>query len=312
MNQKINNSSNPFKQTSKTWLVEFITLYQYVEQFAEYFEIIASSITYFELETGEYIESRPNDKWNVSLYFEEEPSTEDIQNHLNNISKLIQVETPSFTLKIIEDEDWVAAVQKNFPPINIGRFFVHGSHYDGKIPLSSFKLQIDAGRAFGTGSHETTSSCIKAIDILLKQNKFVRMLDMGCGSGILAIAMAKAWKRKIIAVDIDAQAIKTTKNNSVTNRVKQYIIASVSDGYKSRIVKENGKYDLIVANILAKPLVKFAPYLNKNLNDGGMVILSGLLSNQEKVVLSAHLQQKLFLVKRIKYNHWSTLILRKG
>jgi ribosomal protein L11 methyltransferase len=305
----VTNKANPFKQSAAVWLVEIILPFKYVEIFADSLEDLASSVAFFETEDGKHIEPKPDDLWKLTLYCEEKPDNAEIDTRLRVLSTSLTLSPPAFTVSMMPDKDWVSEVQQNFPPLHTGRFFIHGQHYLGAIPLSTIPLKIDAGRAFGTGEHETTSSCLKAIEWLAKRYRFRHMLDMGCGSGILAIAMTKTWNAPVIAVDIDEQAIITTKENAAINRVASAITASVSDGYKSSLVKNNAPYDLIISNILARPLARFAPYLKRNLAPQGIVVLSGLLASQERMVLSAHRSQGLRLIKRIRYNSWNTLIL---
>lgn len=309
--QSVTNKANPFKQTASVWLVELTTPYKVVEHFSDQLSDLASSIAFFETEDGEHVEPRPNDLWKLTLYCEDKPDTAEIDVRIKLLSASLTMDPPSYQLSLMPDMDWVSEVQKNFPPLHTGKFFIYGQHYEGPKPVSTIQLKIDAGRAFGTGEHETTSSCLEAIEWLAKRYRFRHMLDMGCGTGILAIAMAKTWPSPVIAVDIDDQAIVITKENAVINRISSAIRASVSDGYKSSLVKNHAPYDLIVSNILARPLVRFAPYLEKHLAPNGMVVVSGLLANQEKMVLSAHRSQGLYLVRRIRHNCWNTLILSR-
>lgn len=303
------NNSNPFKQGSAVWLVELCVPFAVMEVFAEGLAHFASSVSCFEDQVSAHFESQPDDIWKLHLYCEKKPDKEAIAQHIALLSASIAVQPPSFTLEILPDNDWVSRVQENFPPLHMSRYFVHGSHYQGKIPCGAYRLEIDAGRAFGTGEHETTSSCLQAIGWLAKRRHFSHMLDMGCGSGILALAMAKTWKNPVVAVDIDEQAVKISRENARINQVSSLISAGVSNGYNSRLVMHAAPYELIASNILAKPLVAFAPDLARNLAPNGVAILSGLLGYQERKVLSAHLQQGLRLIKRIKYNSWSTLLI---
>lgn len=305
------NNTNPFKQGSAVWVVELSVPFSVVEIFSEYLGNFASSVSCFEEQVSIYFESQPTDIWKIQLYYENKPDQETIASQISLVAASIKLPVPTFSLTLLPDNDWVSRVQENFPPLSVGRYFVHGSHYTDAIPFGSYRLQIDAGRAFGTGEHETTSSCLQAIDELAKQRRFTRMLDMGCGSGILALAMAKTWKKPVVAVDIDEQAVKITQENARINQLSSLIIAGASDGYNSRLVTQNMPYELIVSNILAKPLVAFAPDLARNLAPNGVAILSGLLKYQERKVLSAHLQQGLRLVKRIEKNSWSTLVVAK-
>ena len=176
-------------------------------------------------------------------------------------------------------------------------------------------IQVDAGAAFGSGEHGTTSCCLKAIDWMANQRRFARVLDMGTGSGILAIAAAKLWKSDVLAVDIDPVSVRVTGENVAVNKVSTYVRTGVSDGYNSAQVKRGvdgkGKYDLILSNILARPLVAFAPMLEKHLAKGGVAVLSGLLTSQETMVRTAHRLQGLSLKKRFVQGEWCTLVLER-
>jgi ribosomal protein L11 methyltransferase len=211
----------------------------------------------------------------------------------------------------LQQRDWVSEVQKSFPPIRSGRFFVYGSHYTDDIPAEATPILIDAGMAFGSGEHETTSTCLQALDELGQSRDFNRLLDMGCGSGILAIAMAKIWDHKVIAADIDPVAVSVTEENAKRNQEDDKLICCISDGYENAVIGKRAPYDLIVANILARPLVELAPELAKHLAEDGVAVLSGLLDRQEAEVLEAHAAQGLFLTKRYPQNGWHTLVLSR-
>ncbi len=303
------NNSNPFKQSALLWRVELSLPFKAVGIFAEQLGECASSVSCFEEQASPHFESQPEDIWKLQLYCEQHPDSAELLRRIALLSASLNIFPPALTIAVVADTDWVSQVQDNFPPLYAGRYFVHGSHYKDIIPHTSYPLHIDAGRAFGTGEHETTYSCLQAIDKLAKKRHFSHMLDMGCGSGILAIAMAKTWKKPVVAVDIDTQSVQVTHNNARINRCSAFITAGLSNGYRSRLVRCNTPYDLIASNILAKPLVAFAPDLAKHLAPGGIAILSGLLTYQEQKVLAAHRMQGLRLVERIERNSWSTLIL---
>ncbi|AIL65346.1 Ribosomal protein L11 methyltransferase [Rickettsiales bacterium Ac37b] len=301
--------NNPFNQSKHTWLTEIPINFAYIEAFALIFEDITLSISYFELEGNGSFDSKPDDLWMLQLYFDSAPKEELIYNRLNVIATTLNIAVPKFNTSLVQDIDWIKHTQENFPPFAVGNFFVHNSSFHEHKPIHLYPLEIDAGRAFGTGEHETTSCCLLAISKLAKKYQFYNMLDMGCGSGILAIAQAKTWQQSVHAVDIDLQSVITTKRNIQINKVHKLVTPQQSNGYQSKYINNNAPYDLIISNILAKPLVKFAPYLARNLARGGIAILSGLLSKQEKMVLNAHRLQGLSLIYRIQRNAWTTLIL---
>jgi ribosomal protein L11 methyltransferase len=311
----VTNKANPFKQTAAVWLVEMTMPFRVIEIFADQLEDLASSVTFFETEDGDHIEPRPDDLWKLTLYCEEKPDAAVIDMRLQLLAATARIAPPVAEISLLPATDWVSEVQKNFPPMQAGQFFIYGQHYEGAKPVAAIPLMIDAGRAFGTGEHETTSSCLEAIAWLAKRRGFRHMLDMGCGTGILAIAMAKRWKKAgnvpLIAVDIDHQSIVITGENTRLNRVAARVRSGVSDGYRAAAVTKHAPYELIMSNILARPLVRFAPQLKRHLAPGGIAVLSGLLANQERMVLAAHRAQGLRLIKRIRHNSWNTLILQR-
>jgi len=296
--------ANPFAQSPEYWKVVFVIEGEAAGTADNSFDDIALAVSGFETD-------EENNIWTFDVLFAAKPDMEDIQRRLMVLSTVHNVKLPKAELHEVHKQDWLAKVARGFPPMQIGRFYVHGNHVTQASPAGSVPIKVDAGAAFGSGEHGTTSCCLKAIDALAKRRKFVRVLDMGCGSGILAIAAAKLWNQPVLAVDIDPVAVKVTQENAEINCVSQLVIASVSDGYAGERVKRGGPYDLIISNILARPLVAFAPELAKNLSIGGVAVLSGLLTSQEKQVLSAHIMQGLKLSRRFVDGQWCTLVLER-
>lgn len=291
--------ANPFAQSPQYWKVVFTLPAIAAGTADESFNDVAIAVSGFETDEAKKI-------WTYELLCGSTPDMPEIQRRLILLSKLHNVPLPRAEVKKLEQEDWLAKVAKDFPPLSIGRFFVHGSHVNG-APPGSIAIQVDAGAAFGSGEHGTTRCCLEALDWLGKSRGFKKILDMGCGSGILAIAAAKLWKTEVLAVDIDPVAVRVTEANVRANREQKWVVAAVSDGYAG--IKRDGKFDLIVSNILARPLIKFAPELEAHLARHGVAVLSGLLTSQEQQVLSAHKMQGLNLKKRFVYNEWCTLVL---
>jgi ribosomal protein L11 methyltransferase len=219
---------------------------------------------------------------------------------------------PPLVTEQVAGIDWVSANLRDFPPIAAGRFFVHGSHYAGTVPAGRIGLLIDAGTAFGSGEHATTFGCLSAIDHLLRRRHFHRPLDLGCGSGILALAIAKASAVTVQAADIDPVSVAVARRNAKRNGAGQRVRACRSDGYRSRTLAKGRPYDLIVANILARPLAAMAAELGRHLSADGIAILSGLLNRQEPFVLAAHRMQGLSLQARIRRDGWTTLVLGRS
>lgn len=219
-----------------------------------------------------------------------------------------------FAVEDIPEVNWLEESYRQFPPFAIKDFFIFGSHYDGDLPKGKIPLQIDAATAFGSGEHGTTRGCLEAL-LYLKETGFKpkRILDMGAGSGILGIAAYKLWRKPVLAVDIDKEATRVACHHRKINEVPagdKGVSCATGDGYAARPVKAQKQgFDFIIANILAGPLVLMAADLARNLSKNGKVILSGLLVEQEKEVLSAHKAFGLKVEKRITHGDWRTLIL---
>ncbi len=214
----------------------------------------------------------------------------------------------------LADIDWVSKVQKDFPPFALGRFYVYGSHAKDTLPPNHHPLLIDAVAAFGTGEHATTAGCLVALEEIKKKRPRVRhALDVGCGTAILAIGAARLWKSaRIVACDNDPKAVEVSHENLKANQLAARAKAYVSDGYKMRSIKRAGKRPVIVANILARPLMRMARDAVRQLAPGGTLILSGLLNEQERMVISAYQMQGLRLVRRMRRGKWSILVMARG
>lgn len=301
---------NPFQQNSVTYCLELQIKFAYLKFFLQFFETLSETIVYFEDDDTKHIDSKPEDLWKIQVYLDEKPNLKSIESKTAEISLEHKITAPILVIKKIDDQDWVSEVQKTFIPIESGLFFIHHSGYYGEIPEDKIAIEINAGRAFGTGEHETTSNCLKALSTL-KENKYINCLDMGCGSGILAIAMAKLWPNQITAVDIDEQAVNVTLENFHLNSTG-FITTEQSDGYKSKLVRRNAPYQLITANILANPLIEMANDAYTHLQENGVLILAGFLNNQTEEVLKAHKKQGFSLVETISEENWPVLILKKG
>ena len=211
----------------------------------------------------------------------------------------------------LPERDWLAENRRAFPPLRIGRFFLHGSHWTGRAPAGAVALEIDAAEAFGTGEHPSTAGCLLALDRLSRRRRFRRPLDMGTGSGVLAIAAAKTLHRRVLASDIDCRAVRVAARHVRRNGLADQVRLVCTAGYRSRTLRRSD-YDLVFANILARPLARMAPDLKRALAPGGFAVLAGLLRRQEPQVLAAHRSQRLVLDRRLVIAGWSTLILRRG
>jgi ribosomal protein L11 methyltransferase len=210
----------------------------------------------------------------------------------------------------IPDENWVALVQSGLHPVHAGRFLIHGSHDREAGRGKRLAIEIDAGQAFGTAHHGTTRGCLIALDRLAKRRRWRNVLDVGTGSGILAIAAGKLSNAPVLASDIDPVAIKVAEENWRRNGVSARVSGLVSAGVKGREFRRWAPFDVITANILAGPLIALAPHLVKLAARGGHVVLSGLLDSQAREVSATYRQLGLIQEARLSLEGWATLILR--
>jgi ribosomal protein L11 methyltransferase len=248
----------------------------------------------------------------IEAYAEVQPDEQALLAAIAAVAERNGVDAPVVKITEVENKDWLAEYARSNPPLQIGRYFIYGNHFDGNLPAGKIALKVEAATAFGTGEHASTNGCLQALDHLSKKYKFKQPLDMGCGSAILAMAIAKTWGASVVASDIDKQSVDVARFNAETNGVGSYLLPVCGDGYRSPSVSRNGPYDLIMANILARPLSAMAKDLAKNLQPGGFAVLAGFLDRDANWVFAAHRCHGLRLVERIHVNGWQTLVLRKG
>jgi ribosomal protein L11 methyltransferase len=213
------------------------------------------------------------------------------------------------TTEMLADADWLAMALSGLPPVRAGRFFVFGVHDRGRAPVNAVNLRIEAGAAFGTGHHGTTVGCLIAYDALLKARRFEKVLDVGTGTGVLAIAAARTGSRVTIGTDIDRISVRIARENARVNRARTRF--AHADGLSHRLVATSARYDLVFANILARPLANLAQAIAATVKPGGSVILSGLLRSQARYVLAAYRSRGLRLRRRINRDAWTTLVLAR-
>ena len=207
----------------------------------------------------------------------------------------------------LADADWLAMALSGLPPVRAGRFFVFGVHDKGRVPGGAIPLRIEAGAAFGTGHHGTTVGCLQAYDALIKARRFNRVLDVGAGTGLLAIAAARTGSATALGTDIDKPSVRIAGENAALNRARARFV--YANGLSDRRVRASAPYDLVFANILARPLIGLSQDIHGALKPGGMVILSGLLRTQQRMVLAAYASRGFRLRRRIHRDAWATLVL---
>jgi ribosomal protein L11 methyltransferase len=260
-----------------------------------------------------WFETKDSNFWVVEAIATTEPNQEEFTNILSAACANLNTPAPSLIIEALPETDWLEATWRNFPPQQIGRYYVYGSHTDPKPPEGSVSLEINAATAFGSGEHETTTTCLLTLDDLAREGHiFQKPIDMGCGSGILGIAIAKTWNIPVIAADNDPESVRVATNNAVLNHCDGLFSAYLSEGFENPVLQAQGPYDLVVANILATPLIEMAPSLSHSLAPKGWVILSGLLSRHRADIVKAYEAEGLHLVSHRTLNDWEALLVRKG
>ena len=259
----------------------------------------------FAIGTTEIDEKK--DIWEASVYM----MAEDESDVRSRIEEALGPAFPDAVLsrEVIPDVDWVVKSLEGLKPVRAGRFLVHGSHDRDKVRSGDIAIEIDAGQAFGTGHHGTTAGCLEVIDRVVRARKVRNALDLGTGSGVLAIAVRKLKDIPVLATDIDPIAVGVAAENVRRNGIASGIRTVTAPGFHSTAFSENGPFDLIIANILARPLIKMAPQLVANLAPGGSVVLSGILASQRWKVLAAYNGARLRHVRTIWRNGWVTIHL---
>lgn len=271
-------------------------------------EGLADAVTAFEDPDGAPGPRRP---WVVRAYLEAEPDLRAVSDGLATALAGTGVAVPALTAERLPDVDWLAENRASFQPLRIGRWVIRPSHDEARWPPHLRLLTVDAAQAFGTGAHATTQGCLLAIEGLLKQRRPRRSLDLGCGTGVLAMALATAAPGPVLAVDLDPAAARAARDNVRRNGLAQRVTVRQGPGYRPRAVNARAPFDLIVANILARPLIALAPATRRCLAPGGRLVLSGLLTDQERAVIAAHRAQGLVLERRWRRDAWSTLLMRR-
>ncbi len=248
----------------------------------------------------------------VEGYSKQEPDQKHLKSELETLSTLLGIDVPCLlSCQPVDHQDWLQMCYQHLAPQTIGSYYVYGSHdQEGALPPGLIPLHIDAATAFGSGDHPTTAGCLTAITDLQTTHSFHNVVDMGCGSGILAIALAKTWpKASVLAVDNDPESVRVALHNTHLNHCLG-IQCLLSEGFDHTILQTKAPFDLIVANILAKPLCEMAPHMRRTLSPEGLVILSGLLERQQTHVIQAYEEQGFHLTRLYNFEKWITLVLK--
>ena len=259
-----------------------------------------TGIGVFELEDGSGL-------WEVGAYFEDAPDEAGLA-----LLAVVHGARP-FAVSELPEVDWVAKVKRELAPVAVGRFFVYGSHDADKVPDGAEPLLIEASMAFGTGHHGTTLGCLRALDRLAGEG-FVghSVLDLGCGTAVLAMAAARIWPCVILASDIDEVAIEVARANVAANGLEGRVRCLQAAGLDHPELEAAAPYDLIFANILKGPLIELAPEMTGRLAPGGHVILSGILNEQADEVIAAFREEGNSLTFKEEIGDWTTTILSRS
>ncbi len=288
---------------TQLWQLRFTVPQAEAELFASLFDEDALALT---------VQSPPRQPCaTIEALYDEPPTQAECEARLRELAMEHGLQAPSCSLAPLATENWLQKVAVATPPRRIGNLTIYGGHAAAEVPDHHAALQIEAATAFGTGEHPSTQMCLLLLQDVLRQKKPRRALDIGCGSGILALALARLAHRPSWAVDNDLESVRMTRHNARVNGLTPYIHALCGDGYQARAVCRHKPYDLIFANIFARPLVAMAPALQAHLAPNGYAILAGLLTAQMPQVLAAHRAQRLELVRHIRQDEWSALLLKK-
>jgi len=254
-------------------------------------------VSAFEMEAG----------WTLEVYFSDSAEA-------GGLRALVDAEggahaAAALQFSTVQDRDWVAASLEGLKPVQAGRFIVHGAHHRGQLPGNAIGIEIEAALAFGTGHHGTTRGCLEALDLLLTSRRIETVLDVGTGSGVLAIAAAKATHRRVFATDIDPVSVTAAIGNARLNGVSAFVVTRTADA--RRALPWRGPFDLIFANILLEPLMRMASRLTRRLAPGGHIVLSGLLPAQANAAVNVYAAHGLALRRRFIIENWATLIMQR-
>jgi len=294
-------------ETADLWRIVIFVTNDSVNAFEEALNPFCEAIVWFETDI--------KGEWRVEGLCQNKPDATTLTTALGVVAGVFFITVPEIVIAPVAPRDWVANSLRLLSPTNAGRFFIYGSHYLEPLPVGIIPIQLNPGRAFGSGDHATTMGCLLAISDLAGKQKFKKPIDMGCGSGILSIALAKAWRVPVQAFDVDVNAVLVANENIRRNGVAPLVRASRSNAYCSPKVNKAAPYDFIVSNILANPLRQMAKNMSRisrNTSMGGCVaVLAGFLDHDANRVYAAYYAHRFRLVRSYHIQGWCTLVLKR-
>lgn len=286
------------------WLISFVVPAGTHEPFEAALQPICRSVAAFETDD--------RCLWQIDGFADPAPDPAALDVAIRLAAAAADVGLPDVRLQPIEPRDWLAENLQTFPPIQLGQFWIYGDHdADSPVPDGLTGLMIDAALAFGSGRHASTAGCLLALGSLRPTTAIRRPFDLGCGSGILTLAMARLFRTPVLAADVDARAVAETARNAARNGLKPAVRAVVSNGCRAPLIRSRAPFDLITANILADPLRRLAPQLSAVLAPTGTIILSGFITDDARSLLAAYTSHGLVFQRQLDRDGWSTLILRR-
>lgn len=258
--------------------------------------------------SGVFEEPDDSDQWHVELTFNHTPDA----TALESIASGLGLAPLVWQVQKVENRSWLEEVAKSFPPLTIGPYHIIGSHIRETTPKDQIRLKIDAGLAFGSGEHGTTTGCLLSLEALIQAHDFTNIIDLGSGSGILAIAAAKRLNRSVLATDFDAVAVRVCNENARLNDVAEHVHCLQADGTDHPDIQRHGPYDLIFANILANTLHDMAEGISEITAPGGIIILSGLLQTQRDAIQERYAAHGFQIAREDPIAPWMTLSMQKA
>lgn len=289
-----------------SWKVEVVVPAAVGDAIAEVLEGHTTAISLFPDQSGGAVR--------ISGYAANAPDEAALRADVAAAARTAGIAAPAVDVVWLPVIDWAAVNRESFTPLRVGGVWIRDSYHDEPAPVGTVTIVVDAATAFGTGHHATTQGCLTALDRFAGRPRLLPagpVLDLGCGTGILGMAAAKRLHRRVVATDIDPVAVAMARYNVKANRLGSLVQPIRSSGYAAHKIRQEGPYALILANILARPLVRMAPECARQLRRGGYAVLSGLLTAHERPLIAAHRQQGLVLAARYRIDGWSTLVVRR-